>query len=60
MAQMDALNNAIDNAERERRIVDAIPTWPWPPGLLRNAMTAFFLPLILWVITRILERSFGP
>lgn len=60
MAQMDALNNAIDSAERECRIVDAIPTWPWPPGLLRNAMTAVFPPLPLWVIMRILEQFFGP
>jgi hypothetical protein len=60
MAAMDAIGKAISNAERERQIVDAIPTWPWPPGLLRSALTAFFLPLIIWAVTRILERSFGP
>jgi hypothetical protein len=60
LSQMDAINKAIDNAERERQIVDAIPTWPWQPGTLRSAVTAFLLPLILWVVTRVLERVFGP
>jgi hypothetical protein len=59
LAAMDAIGKAISNAERERQIVDAIPTWPWPPGLLRGAATAFFLPLIIWAATRILERLFG-
>jgi hypothetical protein len=60
LTQMDALNKAIDSAEREHRIADALPTWPWQPGLLRGALTAFLLPLILWVATRVLERFFGP
>jgi hypothetical protein len=58
MAQMDAINKAIDNAERERRVVEAIPTWPWQPATLRGAVTALLLPLILWVATRVLERLF--
>lgn len=59
-AQMDAINKAIDNAERERRIVDSIPTWPWQPGSLRGAVTAFLLPLVLWLATRFLERLVEP
>jgi hypothetical protein len=60
MAAMDAVGKAIGNAERVRAVVDAIPTWPWQPGLLRGAATAFFLPLIIWVVTRLLERLFSP
>ncbi|MCC6455841.1 MAG: hypothetical protein IT328_12895 [Caldilineaceae bacterium] len=60
MAAMGAIGDAIRNAENEQQIVAAIPTWPWPPGLLRGAMTAVFLPLIIWAATRILERFFGP
>lgn len=59
LGAMDAIGKAISNAEHERRIVDAIPTWPWQPGLLRGAATAFFLPLIIWAATRILEWFFG-
>jgi hypothetical protein len=60
LAQMGALNSALDNVERERRIVDAIPTWPWQPGLLRGAVTAVLLPLFLWIVTRVLESFFAP
>lgn len=59
MTALEATGVAMRNAEYERQIVDAIPTWPWPPGLLRGAATAFFLPLIIWAATRILERLFG-
>ena len=59
LGAMDAIGKAISNAEHERRIVAAIPTWPWQPGLLRGAATAFFLPLILWAATRFLEWFFG-
>jgi hypothetical protein len=60
MAAMGAIGEAIRNAEHEQQAVAAIPTWPWPPGLLRGAMTAVFLPLIIWAATRILERFLGP
>ncbi len=60
LAPMDGISKAIDNAERECRVVNALPTWPWQPGLLRNAATAFFLPLVLWVATRLLEQLISP
>lgn len=59
LGAMDAIGKIISNAQHERQIVDAIPTWPWQPGLLRGAATAFFLPLIIWAATRILEWFFG-
>jgi hypothetical protein len=60
LAQMDGIHKAIESAVRERQIVDALPTWPWPPGTLRGALTAFLLPLFLWLATRLLERFVGP
>lgn len=59
LAVMDTIGGAIRTAELERQIVTAIPTWPWQPGLVRGAMTAVFLPLLIWAATRILERFFG-
>ncbi len=59
LGAMDAIGKTISNAQHEQQIVDAIPTWPWQPGLLRGAATAFFLPLIIWAATRILEWFFG-
>jgi hypothetical protein len=59
VAEMAAIGAAMRNAEQELQIVKAIPTWPWPPGLLRGTMTAFFLPVIIWGATRLLERFLG-
>jgi hypothetical protein len=57
---MEAIGEAINNAKQEQQIVDAIPTWPWPPDLLRGTATAVFLPLVIWGATRILEQFFSP
>ncbi len=55
-AQMDALNNATEALVRERDLLDKIPTWPWQPDTLRWLGTALLLPIIVWLITRVLER----
>jgi hypothetical protein len=55
-AQMDALNNATEALVRERDLLDKIPTWPWQPDTVRWLGTALLLPIIVWLITRVLER----
>jgi hypothetical protein len=44
----------------ERKLLEAIPTWPWQPSTLRGLLTAFFLPLILFVGQLVIERWFTP
>jgi hypothetical protein len=44
----------------ERKLLEAIPTWPWQPNTLRGLLTAFFLPLILFVGQLVIERWFTP
>jgi hypothetical protein len=53
---MDQLKDAIDAAVIAKKEVDAIPTWPWPPGTVRNLGGAALLPIRLWLICRLLER----
>lgn len=36
--------------------LDKVPTWPWNPATVQGLITAVFLPLVLWLITRVLER----
>jgi hypothetical protein len=50
------LKNALDGLVAGQAALEKIPTWPWPPGTLRNLGAALLLPLILWIITRLLER----
>jgi hypothetical protein len=53
---MDALNHATEALVRERDVLDKIPTWPWQPDTIRWLGTALLLPIIVWTITRVLER----
>lgn len=37
-------------ALRER--IDRLPTWPWPPQVLRGFVSALLLPVVVYVLTR--------
>jgi hypothetical protein len=50
------LKNALDGLVTGQAALEKIPTWPWPPGTLRNLGAALLLPIVLWLITRLLER----
>jgi hypothetical protein len=52
----DALQSALAGLETERIIIGKAPTWPWDPEAVRVVLTALLVPIVLWVITRILER----
>jgi hypothetical protein len=42
---------------RER--IQHLPTWPWPPQLLRGFVSALILPLVIYVLTRLVSTQFG-
>lgn len=46
----------LDGLVAAEAALDKIPTWPWNPGTIRGLAGAVFLPLALWLITRLLER----
>jgi hypothetical protein len=50
------LETALRAVEREKDLVDKIPTWPWRPATLRVFLSAVFLPIFLWLIQQILDR----
>src|SRR6476661_7264331 len=39
--------------------IQRLPTWPWPPQLLRGFVTALILPLMIYVLTRLVSTQFG-
>lgn len=51
-----AMNNALDALLKQQAVVDKIATWPWRTGTVGGLATAIFLPLVIWLITRILAQ----
>lgn len=54
--EMGKLNDTIDGLTKVQNIVSKASTWPWDPEALRAVVTALLLPVIIWIITRLLER----
>lgn len=42
---------------RER--IGHLPTWPWPPNLFRGFVTALLLPIVIYVLTRVIATYVG-
>jgi hypothetical protein len=59
LKEMDRLKDGLDSLVVERSVLDKVSTWPWEPETARVVVTAVLLPMILWVVTRILERFLG-
>jgi hypothetical protein len=53
LAGIDSVTDAIDGVIATRSLMDRLPTWPWPPEVLRGFVTAVLLPVIVYVITTV-------
>jgi hypothetical protein len=42
---------------RER--VARLPTWPWPPQVLRGFLSALLAPIVVYVVARLVSAQFG-
>ena len=56
LSDADELNKTLTSLSLERQMLEKLPTWPWKPDTFRGFFTALLLPIILWLITRLLER----
>jgi hypothetical protein len=54
--RIDALNKAFASLLAEREFVGKLSTWPWDTSTFRAVVTAVALPIVLFVLTRALER----
>ena len=59
LKEIDRLKDGLDSLVVERNVLDKVSTWPWEPETARAVVTAVLLPMIVWVVTRILERFLG-
>jgi hypothetical protein len=55
-SDMAGINQALDGLLKEQSVLDKTSTWPWQPETLRGVATAVLLPIVVWAITRLLER----
>jgi hypothetical protein len=56
MAQADALQKTMTSLLGEREVVSKLSTWPWSPDTFRGFATALVLPIVIWLVLRLLER----
>ncbi|HYM84005.1 MAG TPA: hypothetical protein VEY67_07635, partial [Candidatus Dormibacteraeota bacterium] len=42
---------------RERIV--RLPTWPWPPQLLRGFLTTLLLPVVVYLLSRVIGTRLG-
>jgi hypothetical protein len=47
-----SLTGTLSSLTALRERIDRLPTWPWPPQLLRGFVSALLLPVIVYVLTR--------
>lgn len=59
LTTLDGLNKIVAAITNERDILAKIPTWPWPPGMLRTVTTVLLVPIALFVIQAVLRRWLG-
>ena len=50
------IKTALDGLLIERGVVAKASTWPWEPDAVRGVLTAVLLPILIWLVTRVLER----
>ena len=55
-ATMAELQQTLDALVIEQGVVDRLRTWPWRTGTLSGVGVAFILPLVIWIVQRLLER----
>jgi hypothetical protein len=53
------MSDALGGVTTLRDRIQRLPTWPWPPQLLRGFVSALVLPLVIYVLTRLVSTSLG-
>jgi hypothetical protein len=51
-----ALKNTLDALVIEQGVIQKLRTWPWQTEAISSVAAAFLVPMIVWVIQRLLQR----
>ena len=57
--QTKAVGDSIAGVSTLRDRIARLPTWPWPPNVLRGFITALLLPVIVYIVSRLVGGNFG-
>ncbi|HSR20103.1 MAG TPA: hypothetical protein VLL49_04240, partial [Anaerolineales bacterium] len=58
LKDMKEVDAGLESLVRERELYRRVSTWPWDPAAIGGFASALLLPIVLWLITRLLERFF--
>jgi hypothetical protein len=50
------MKEALEVLLLEQGVIDKLRTWPWRTETVRGLGVAFFLPIFIWLVQRVLER----
>jgi hypothetical protein len=53
------VNEAIAAAGAVRERIERLPTWPWPPQVFRGFLSALLLPVIVYLLSRLIGGRIG-
>jgi len=56
LAHADQLNMTLSSVLAERELLVKLPTWPWSTGTFRSVASALLLPVVIFVITRLIDQ----
>ncbi len=56
LAAVGELKTTLDALVAEQGVIDKLRTWPWRTETVRGVGLAFFLPILIWVVQRVLQR----
>jgi hypothetical protein len=56
LSEADQLNKMLSSVLAERDVIGKLPTWPWSTATFRSVASAVVLPIVIFAITRLLER----
>lgn len=49
------INSSLTGVSALRERIERLPTWPWPPQVLRGFASALILPLVVFILTRVIS-----
>jgi hypothetical protein len=55
-SEVGGIDKAIGAYSRLRQDLESVATWPWQPGAFRSFLGTLSIPVLVWVLQRVLDR----
>lgn len=53
------ISDALAGMQALRERISRLPTWPWPPNVFRGFISALLLPVIVYIVSRLIGGQVG-